>query len=991
MMISPNRRPVCGQSSATPTLSLNARLNPDAKVKIFRNVTKVQDWNTASINPNGIAPYTRKHNNEPSDFSCFPPDFDCCQGYTQPVPCCEIPDPSEILPCGNGTSSVEYGAYHNCYAPTDETASSPCFVRGFKVATAKKAWTGMYSYTSPVWGAHDFIEYCGDNQCRYSNYKPIPDTTKYLSATANASSTVNTVVRAIGGSGLNATATANQSVTIDRFSGNPHVTACASGSDNPTNPDYDSAQLFAQLGDANSNIGMMENNFTAIFLSNTTAFGLPTSRARNGPTAFTLTWTEDDECHTNQIVSIVTVDIAGGTLDWQSFGSDPYVTGCPRPWQLQSHSTWTYTATSFSFVSNGIFWSESIIQTSTENVAGSLGTPYTAHQAYQDAKALLDKFPINNDVQYPWRLDQLVTRGPLICYDEVAQALPLLATSCNPPTQSSGKILGLPTPPGYEPFWNPVQPVWQNCVGQCSDNSEDTFWYLDTYGEHSVGAQCATNWLTALDSQNQFHGAYAAMDFQYTIPNCGGFPFRDSSDTIWVSKYAESQIAKPSVNYARPCGPDRWAVEQASSSCVQTVVGSVVTVLDTSFLSNGLASICGTGNPAVDGFWNITVNNPTTVTLNRLIASASTFPAPFDCGDTGIIAMLRWPGAPPICGRNYITHTTGSPVTASLKSESYLVNGDQIWAFDTKGNVSNQTVTVINASKIVFNGTVDNPNVQWSYITARFAADWRWDDNSSKGDYVITTVGYNYRDIGEYERLQAQSQSVNSSFDCDGNPCDPSPTIPEPRPYQSQWGLDQAINKLSCSQNCLAPSPCNNVICVSPSPSVDVFPNGRTHQLPEPIWDGQYGSVSRVIIKQHDTDPFAEPPPCPCRKNTDDGFNECDFFFVEDDGSCQGDDLFDIPNVLVYPHLPLVEARCSPPVGAPTLPDGLNIGCLDQSQIDVPNQPKGNICIPPALGEAGPLPWVIWSNMENCVCSDPPGRFADNYVSEQDIICLPAP
>lgn len=999
MRISPNVRPRC-DGSTTPVTSTGGCFNyangntSEADVKVWNNVTRVNDWDTASANPNGIPPYTRKHNNHPTDFSCFPPDFDCCEDYTQEFPCCEVPDPLEIMPCGTGTSSVAYLDYHDCYAPTTESVQSPCSNMGWKGALARKAWNGQFGYLSQHWQADDFINYCGDNQCRYIDYKPTPDTTKYLSLSATAEKHVNTVRRAIGGDGINTAASANQSVNIDRYSGYQHVTSCASSS-NATDPDtvgYEAAEIFNKLGDANSSIANLEANYVGITISNYTAFGQPVSVVRGGPNAFTVTWDTADDCGGTHVAAILIVNIAAGTLRSIGYGYDGYIPGCPHAWAVNSDETWVYSMTGFSYTEAGIFWSESIIQTTSISVAGSLGTPYTAQQAYQDAVDLLDKMPLTNDIQMPWRLDQLVTRLPKIEYDEVSLAAPSVATPCNLTPQTTGKIIGLPNPPGYGPFWNPVMEVWQTCVGQCGDSSMDTFWYLDTIGEYSLGAVCATNWSNAFESQFQLQGAYAGMNFQYTIPNCGGPPIRVSDDVIYVAKYSEIQVPKPSINFARPCGFDRWAVEQASGSCIQDVVGNTVTVLDTSGLHNGTASICGTGDPTIDGYWTITVNTDTVLSLNHLVASASTFPQSWDCGSTGVITMLRWPLAPPICGRNYITNTTGSPVTCSLDDESFLITGDQIWAVDKNGVTTNQTVTVLDQTTIVFNGTIP-PVVPFDYVTARFAKDWRWNDNASKGDFVIIDDYYDFRDIGEYNRLIAQSQSVNSSFECDGvTPCSPSPLIAEPRPYQAFNGLPQEIAHHSCSTHCLTPSPCAPpVICISPSPHVDKFPNGYTHQLKPLVGDSDYGSLNRGTIKQHDTDPFAEPPPCDCRANSDLGFNVCDFFFVEDDGTCANNDDFNVPNTHYYPHLPLVEARCKPPVGAPQLPADALIGCLSQPEIDVPHDVRGNVCAPPWFGEFGYMAWVLWNNMENCVCSDPPGRFADEYAATQDIFCVPAP
>jgi hypothetical protein len=991
--VSPNIRPACGQTPTSPKYTLGGCVDQfnlkDAKTLLWNNVTKVRDWDTGSNhNPNGIPPYARHHNTHPSVDSCFPADENCCNNYTSEDPCCEIPSPSEMIPCGSGTSSISYLGYNNCFAPTKNTASSQCFKAGFKNAFAKKEWHGIPGKTSRNWEAPDSMSWCGDTPgdtgCAEFDYTPNPDTAKYLGSSANVS------ITQVGSGRLGGyTAFANQSVIVDRYSGVSKITACSSGSSIPSNGQADVA--FAMLAEGNDNNSKLIEIYKSWFIVGVN----PDVHTQSGPTSFHLEWHQTDSLGHSYVRRMIDLNIAGGTIQIQSWEEDPCNPGSEYQTQNEQYEFnsigYLHTVETF-FTSSSC---DGTSQTTATNVAASLSTPYSAQQAYQDAVSLLEKFPINNDVQYPWRLDMLIGRGPLLQYDSELPSYPSLGVNspnCLGSTSSNhtGQILGLPLPPGYGPFWNPIQPVYDNCQGTCADSSTSTFWFLDHYGENSVGGTSATNWVDALTSQNLFHGGWAAMNFQYTVEPCGQSPSLFGQDVIWVSKYAEVQIPRPSVNYARPCGPDKWVGEAASSSCVESLSGNTLTVLDTSMLaSNQTASICGTGNPSLDGYWAITVASSTTVTLNHLIASGSQFGQPYDCGTTGIISMLRWPSAPAICGRLYINSTTGDPVTCSLETGSYLITGDNVWAFDKAGTLNPKTVTVLASNQIVFNNTHPGPQ-QWDYITSPWSKDWRWNDQNSKGDYSIISSFYNYRDLGEYKRLQSQ-RTGSFQLQCDGtSSCPGTPFNPQPRRFQSQWGLDQAISQHSCSTYCLSSSPCSPaVICVSPSPNVDVFPNGRTHQLPAIVPDNVYGSLSRVMIKQSQDDPFAEAPPCKCRFDINDNTNECSFFWVSDDGQCFPDDNLDIPNTHYYPHLPQVEARCSPPDGAPPLPQGVYLGCLSQAQIDIPTQPLGNICPPPALGEAGDMPWVLWFNEMNCICTN--GRFAPQYEDNGVFCILPPP
>jgi hypothetical protein len=290
------------------------------------------------------------------------------------------------------------------------------------------------------------------------------------------------------------------------------------------------------------------------------------------------------------------------------------------------------------------------------------------------------------------------------------------------------------------------------------------------------------------------------------------------------------------------------------------------------------------------------------------------------------------------------------------------------------------------------------------------SADYKWDDVGTKGDYVSIQWNTNYRDVGEYLRITESVAYAEAQVDCDLNPC-PAPTVPsEPRPYQTICGMEQEVNSFSYDQFCLPLNTCSPAVAYY-SPNSESFTkvsssinSSYNHGFVIVDIDSQYGSRWSGVFKQSMADPLFVTPPCICNNDVDPAVYNCDpCNWIEDNGTCQEDDLLSDPCIKYYPMRAYFEARNSVPSGSPALPDGLTLEAMPLSEMtsSVCNSngkgiyPMPTIDAPSILdrNEDGYVqvsaypyltPWYDYESKLYCVCND--GRFTNQYM-DNGIIC----
>jgi hypothetical protein len=593
-------------------------------------------------------------------------------------------------------------------------------------------------------------------------------------------------------------------------------------------------------------------------------------------------------------------------------------------------------------------------------------------------------------------------------------------------------------------------------------NDVDVCWeiYLRGYGAWSTdcGTPRATAFLTVPEANNVPQGAFIGSNFFWTSPsscNLDAPSHQGHDDVIWACKYAEVIFPKQSFNYFRPCGADRlMPSESFSNRCITGSIGSTLILESagpaTDISTGDMIYVCGTGN--LDGLWSASAASPYDITLAEpRFASASQFPSqPIpNCG-TGVVYKIRWPsGIPAICGELTASHftsgSTGSMVTCSISDPTYLITGDSVVITAVTGSPSingTYTAIVFNSQSIALSGSVGGGNYSSGFIYSTLVgsrtASLSTNTVKARGDYVVQMAQYDYRSVGEYNRVLGQyNWNLGIPYDCTTGPaanCGILPTVPpEPRGHQAECGYDQNIVSSSCTTDNMLPNNCK-AIAVYFSPNIEHFLTPSASVVwAKNYWgvpasfspgDGNYIAMLQMWPNQNMPDPYFVAPPCPCSAVTDpDTFvetHECDpnCSWQEDDGNCNrdvtGDAELGIPCHKYYPMRDQFEARCEPPVGAPPLMNGVYMGCLTTANFAGGRGgtcPRGNLCSPPGqplyvYPEQGSnicgnnaldpnvyaSPWLTLLMREQCVCNA--GSFSQTYL-DNGIGCptdvVPAP
>lgn len=1002
----------------------------------YQNVTKVYDY-SLTPDPGGIDPYPRFHNPPGCGTpACAPNDCVTCCADTPGDPCCELPLPTDFIPPYPGSIGYFDGAYWNTYISTSMSHSfqQACRDSGFKAVFAKKQHYGRPGMKSRIWGEignpqvtdmPDTMSACC-GECRFhGDDTDYYDTTKYLSLFARCDGTFTNVV----GGAVN-TAVAICSHSIDRYSGVSTGTNFSSS----TSVSGGFAEFcFGELNDANNDIRLIVTRYTEFF--NQFYFVLfqraPDICSQSGPNTFSSTWDNGDGT-----VGVCSISVDGGTTDMSY-----YVGG------VQQYSA-AYTVTNTTMTKHTTL---DVPQTVADNytyditMTSVISDVYTAEEAYQDAIDTINLFPLDDDVIYPWRQDAFVTRGPQTGYDEIDGRDGL--NNIQQPTVPfqevfsssiySGHPVGLPNVYGIDGgWWYAKFENWEQCddlsCGQGNPECEGT-WYIRSYGRwnyDTVGIPLtATRWTNLYEEENVW-------------PQYGSV--RYFGDAVYISKYAEIRMNRPSEQWNRWCGNDRFQLT-SSAYCITGSTTSSVTV--DSYLSilpaitaGQTSSICGTG--VCDGIWEIASVSSYNITLGKLFVSASSLTTPpiDDCG-TGMISLLRFQHgeAYPICGTASLSSiTNATPITCSTTDVNYLINGDNVSILSASGVTNangNWSVEVIDSHRFILSGSAQSGSATYTgggFVRSNPTNDPSgiWTAHGPKRSYCYKEWLMNWRDIGEDTRLRTQAFWItNGEVDCDGNPCPNYPTSSTPLRYnQTLWGMLPEIYGIypTCNQFTADFTACKQyVMAVVPESSfsgsysldiisgsvtqsrtitftgsIDTFTNGHTFTFPPQSamgFDLVYGGMLfKGQISQDQVDVFETPwlTPCPCEELTDVIGEDTVAYFGQipcqyDNCSCQEDTINIADDTLenkIYPAKRLVECVCNTPSGSPALPSGIYVGCLPSDTVDSINPPQGNVCNYGGVGEIVNTPWICWNLQHICVCSGSGGRFKDIY-GKDGIVC----
>lgn len=206
----------------------------------------------------------------------------------------------------------------------------------------------------------------------------------------------------------------------------------------------------------------------------------------------------------------------------------------------------------------------------------TLGGARTYDSVKADAETLLDEWPLTDDAVYPWRTDASTWLVPFVKRDAAA-TVPIIdwavvggegEDACNFISVSpySGDILGAPNPAGYGRHYDFRHIVWQadcNEDGSIQGNCQIS---LGMLGASPLPAT-ATKWTDkGTDEGPQMRGPGGWMTCFHAAQ------YSDAEDSVMdgvlMQKWAETIMEWPHVNYARPCGRDRYLFNEEAIACI---------------------------------------------------------------------------------------------------------------------------------------------------------------------------------------------------------------------------------------------------------------------------------------------------------------------------------------------------------------------------------------------------------------------------------------
>ena len=382
-------------------------------------------------------------------------------------------------------------------------------------------------------------------------------------------------------------------------------------------------------------------------------------------------------------------------------------------WSMTDHVT-SYTSTDVLI--------QDVTQTSTGTV--TLSAPYTSTDCYADFVNSMSAWDMSDMKLAKLRTDEQLANGPLIVYDETGPTSPLMgfvAATMNDYTAAQNMDGSWPqrawadpnnyqyTAPGGSiraenipgtggcTFHTPMRTgaiISHNQAGSdrhfwfgfnefdresCAPLASGYQWSLESHGGYSDTTLPAVTmrWLDRLSAQYDANGFCEGVA---GTPAPGNYPqawWTQYGTILTGGKYVQAAQKWNSINKGRPCGPDKYAVDQTTVGCVTGAGAGYFTVTKppstiTAFQGSGYVIVTGSfGTPGVYPVTSVTGTGPWTINVGAILDGIPTGWTHTTAGD--YLGYLRFPTAPGICGRVPITTTYSNPtLTINTASQPYL-------------------------------------------------------------------------------------------------------------------------------------------------------------------------------------------------------------------------------------------------------------------------------------------------------------------------------
>ena len=535
--------------------------------------------------------------------------------------------------------------------------------------------------------------------------------------------------------------------------------------------------------------------------------------------------------------------------------------------------------------------------------------------------------------------------------------------------------------------------------------STGTFnWNTYSHGAYSDGQLPwpTMRWLPGY--LEQYDSAFHVADGHNQPNGTFGQQFTDFPSNVSVApqgllvggKYCQAVQKWQAVNFGRPCGIDRYAVDQTTVVGVASVTAGVYTVFQTGISTNNQPAFIAKAPLAAGGLQNndyIMIEGTGVFKILTITAIgndakgrpnwtiAMTVAGKLDDPPTGYafsdpeqrtdgythLGRLRWLGytqfggtfssAPGIDLKAAVTMSlvSGTPTIASAGGLPYL-RIDPTTAAIRPVNLYDAAWTLLVSGLAItrtddnnFTAAVNYPTAAWmmdtqfaTAISASATTDWTKYDSSSKQTGVHIGWSFNQRMVAAAAEVVATTITA-AQFNTAFSPVTYPPTwIGGSSPVAGVLDSSYSIAQFNYPGTMSCPA----IVGIVPDGSPENFGAGQVlFGFPAVPVDSIYGAHSQSYIGLTMEDPFNQPPFKPDCDYDPTGLS-CPWSWREDDGSGMADVMYSSGTCVgelqtaYYAMRPMVEALSSIPSGC-SLPTGVTLYYDPANKFPPPNYPNG--------------------------------------------------
>jgi hypothetical protein len=401
---------------------------------------------------------------------------------------------------------------------------------------------------------------------------------------------------------------------------------------------------------------------------------------------------------------------------------------------------------------SGLFATQVVTLTYSKTVTLSGARTYT--EVKNDAIAMLDEWSLKDDAEYPWRTDSSTWLVPFLTRDAAATA-PTIdwgvvggggGDACEfiSVTPYSGDVRGIPNPAGYARHYDFLHIVWQadcNGDGSLQGNCQMSRGMLG----YSPLPATATQWTDKGTDQGpnmRGPGGWISNKIYGQYSDAGEY----IEDGVTMQKWAETIMSWPHVNYARPCGRDRYLFDEEAIACIvdftapDLEIEAVPLSGPTEFEVGDVIAI------------NAEVYQIATKTdAQNYTVGSKLYDLLIPCDGA---SKLRFPAARGICGELAVidaVQTSPGVVTIEVESKHWLKRGgssfDSVDLTDVAGLGSGLTATVVDDVSFTVSGTLG----AWvsGGVVSQTGAQTAWDTTCPRKTYLTREWQSQFREYYE--------------------------------------------------------------------------------------------------------------------------------------------------------------------------------------------------------------------------------------------------